>query len=550
MRALLRKAWRTVRNMPRIAREHSRLKMAVIASVGIGLALGLGILFYAGFAFLGQQGGGGVMILNSLFALFFFGLGLMLVFSSAVTSYSVTFRSPETAFLITRPIPLGGVVLYKYLESVLLSSWAFFFIVVPFLAAFAIYQHLSFGFAAGMLLYAVPFVMICCAVGMVIMFLLARILPRGRWLVALGVVLLAASATALGRAMMEMPRGQDDTTLVLGKLIPGVRISSHPLWPSWWMAEGLLSLSRDDWSRALWLLLLTIANAAMGCVVVEWMGRTNFDAIWHRLAPSGARRRASTGGQSVLWRVLAPFDQATRAILIKDIRFFLRDPVQWTQMLVFFGLLALYFVNLRHFHYEAQAEEWRVIIAFLNIVSVSAVMCSLSSRFLYPQMSLEGHSFWILGMSPLPLRRVLRAKFALSFTVLGIIGITLALLSTSMLALDLRMRLVAVLLAVCVAAAVSGLATGLGAIFMDLRNRNPIAIVSGFGGTLNLVLGLGFIFLATLPFAALFHFEVTHIIPGFNLWAALLVLYVVVLTFLTAGIPLILGGRSLERREY
>ena len=36
-----------------------------------------------------------------------------------------------------------------------------------------------------------------------------------------------------------------------------------------------------------------------------------------------------------------------RLLLVKELRLFRRDPVQWSQSLIFFGLLALYFFNIR-----------------------------------------------------------------------------------------------------------------------------------------------------------------------------------------------------------
>jgi hypothetical protein len=75
--------------------------------------------------------------------------------------------------------------------------------------------------------------------------------------------------------------------------------------------------------------------------------------------------------------------------------------------------LALYYANLRSFHYHLLPETWRNTVAFLNVFSVAAVMCSLGSRFIYPQLSLEGQGFWIIGMAPTSMTKVLVTKFAL-----------------------------------------------------------------------------------------------------------------------------------------
>jgi ABC-2 type transport system permease protein len=241
-----------------------------------------------------------------------------------------------------------------------------------------------------------------------------------------------------------------------------------------------------------------------------------------------------------------------RAMVMKDLRVFVRDPMQWSQVLIFFGLLALYFVNLRSFRYNALPDNWRNTIAFLNVFSVSAVMCSLSSRFVYPQLSLEGQGFWIIGLSPVTMRRVLLTKFFLSLAGMLVVSIGLMLISCGMLKAAPLTTTMALLVACAMSFAVSGLSTGLGTIFLDLDQRNPVAIVSGFGGTLNLVLSLAFMLGAILPFALVFHFFTIHRFGTRLLMRYLLMSgsWLLLITVAATAIPLWLGVRSLTRREF
>ena len=66
--------------------------------------LGLWFLFYGGFRFLDVMGGVGLMIINRLFALFFLGLGMLLVLSSSITAYTTLFQSREMPYLLLRPL--------------------------------------------------------------------------------------------------------------------------------------------------------------------------------------------------------------------------------------------------------------------------------------------------------------------------------------------------------------------------------------------------------------------------------------------------------------
>ena len=121
-----------------------------------------------------------------------------------------------------------------------------------------------------------------------------------------------------------------------------------------------------------------------------------------------------------------------------------------------------------------------------------------------------------------------------------------------MLQVDWVMRSVALGIAVSVSITISGLSTGLGAIFIDLRQQNPSAIISGFGGTLNLVLSLAYMFLAIVPFAMVFHMRATGHIGASNMGGAMALAggWLALLTLALSVLPLILGARSLARREY
>jgi ABC-2 type transport system permease protein len=251
-------------------------------------------------------------------------------------------------------------------------------------------------------------------------------------------------------------------------------------------------------------------------------------------------------------RCLAALPTDFRAIALKDMRVFLRDPVQWSQVLVFFGLLALYFVNLRSFRYHALPEVWRNLIAFLNLFSISAVLCSLSSRFIYPQLSLEGQAYWLIGLAPTTPARVLTAKFGLALTSMLAVSAGLTWLSTTMLNVPLATRLASLALAVAISLASTGLSIGLGAVFLDLKQRNPAAIVSGCGGTLSLVLGLGFMLAVILPFGALSHSNAIGMLSPrtFHVGMMLAGLWLAVCTAAFSGLPLWIGSRSMSRREF
>ena len=97
--------------------------------------------------------------------------------------------------------------------------------------------------------------------------------------------------------------------------------------------------------------------------------------------------------------------------------------------MIFFGLLGLYVLNLRNVAYEWSGETWASFVSFLNLGASSMTLATLTTRFVFPQFSMEGRRLWIVGMVPDGLKRVLMEKFWLSS--LWAVSITLTLTGVS-----------------------------------------------------------------------------------------------------------------------
>ena len=109
--------------------------------------------------------------------------------------------------------------------------------------------------------------------------------------------------------------------------------------------------------------------------------------------------------------LLRPLSPPLRLLLLKDLRLFRRDPLQWSQFLLFFGLLSLYFFYVRRFNYGSALVGWMTAIGFMNLAVVGLILSTFTTRFVFPMISLEGQRFWILGTLPVDRRSILWSKF-------------------------------------------------------------------------------------------------------------------------------------------
>jgi ABC-2 type transport system permease protein len=182
-----------------------------------------------------------------------------------------------------------------------------------------------------------------------------------------------------------------------------------------------------------------------------------------------------------------------RALIVKDGRMFWRDTTQWGQSLMLFGLLGVYIINLRHFSQQLTNPFWINLVAFLNLGACSLNLATITTRFVYPQFSLEGKRLWIVGMAPLGLVRVVKTKYATACAASFVVTFGLIWLSCRMLDMDINRTIFFTGAIAIMTFTLNGLAVGLGVLYPNLKEENPGKIVSGFGGTFCLVLSFLYI---------------------------------------------------------
>jgi len=119
-------------------RRQSRLLTSIITFFVIGYLVLAFELFFHGLKFIAKFPGlGAVLTERLLFTLFAFLFALLLL-SNLVIAYTNLFRNRETAFLLTLPVSAQTIFNWKFIETTILASWAFLFLIAPLLVAFGL----------------------------------------------------------------------------------------------------------------------------------------------------------------------------------------------------------------------------------------------------------------------------------------------------------------------------------------------------------------------------------------------------------------------------
>ncbi len=558
-------AWETLRSMVSFARL--RLTLVVVLS-GIFWAALYG-LFFEAFTFLESLHAD---VVSLLFNAFFTSLMVMLIFSTGILLFTGMYCSTEARLLLTLPVRSEAIFAHKFQEAIWFAGWGFVLLGSPMLVAYGVQRGSSWHYFVLLLPFMLSFVVIPAAIGGIVCMAMVAWLPRLR-VHALSVALVAACIGAIwiGWSTFSQVRVDTMSAAWFERAFARLAITEQKLFPSWWLSSGLIEAAnagrpKVDAAAAIWeavkFLALLVANGMLLHLLAGLLARVAYRRGYSQLvgeAPSRRQRRMGWFDQAMIQAGSAR-GRPLRLLLVKDLRLFRRDISQWSQFVIFFGLLGLYFLNLRSFNYN---NAYASMIGFLNLAVVGLILSTFTTRFIYPMISLEGRRFWILGLLPVERDQIVWSKFLFSFVGGLVPCAALVLLSDWMLGIKPALILLHEYCCVILCLGLSGIAVGLGARMPDLREPSPAKISSGFGGTLSLVISSLFIMVVVVVAALPTHlFLLTNTLgmptgaaKGLVAWAsgaggsAVSLVIVAILGLAATIVPMVLGLRAFRWLE-
>ncbi len=249
-----------------------------------------------------------------------------------------------------------------------------------------------------------------------------------------------------------------------------------PLLPSFWAGEAIFASLQggSDWLHvaALWTTAAAIVDRSGGGLRALALRRLQQVAGGAkgplcRVARGRSRRRTA-----------AAVHRSPRQLLVKDLKVFLRDVSQWSQLLLLVALVLVYLYNFRVLDLDRIPYMSGVIknaYAFLNLGMAGFVMATVTVRFVFPAVSAEGAAFWIIRSAPISLRDFLWSKFWTGLIPVLVLTECLTIAGNEFLGSDPFLKQIAAASVFLMAFALVGLAAGLGARYPRFAADNPIA---------------------------------------------------------------------------
>jgi ABC-2 type transport system permease protein len=470
-------------------------KIAVLGSVGTLFWAGvffvsLRVLYY--FKSIEQLGDILAFKLLSMLTITIFSL---IIFSSIITSLSKLYLSKDLRLVTSTPVASYKIFIARWFESTIDSSWMVVVYSLPILISYGIV------FKTGVFYYttaglSVLFLLVSgCAISVVLVMLAVVIVPASRIrgiFVFVGLMLFIGLYLAF--RILKPERLVDPevfaTTLMY---IKSLKTPSSPYLPSTWAFDGMKAALSGEFLQGIFhLSILFFFTAAMICLCVMIANAIYFKGI----SKTQAARMKFLKQRGLTNKLVFFLPGPTRAFFVKEIKNFLRDQTQWSQLFLLGALIIIYVYNFSVLPIEKSPIPTfylENILSFLNMGLALFVLTAITARFAYPAVSIEGEAFWLVRSSPISKKTYLWIKFFIYFVPLLVLTEILIVATNILLNVTTFMMILSTVTVFFMVPGIVSLGVGLGAAFPDFKSENPVQAVSSFGGFVFMVLCAAFI---------------------------------------------------------
>lgn len=485
-------------------------------------------------------------------------LFFMLLASGVAIAFGTLFHAQDMELILSSPVNRHDFFFGKLFSVLLASSWMPVVFISPLIIAFGQFYHTDSSFFFASVLAILPYFAIPSAIAIPLAIGFVMLVPSNRNREAL-ILILVAFLYAM-YALVDFITGIEASGGGASEIFRIVSIlSAHNVaWlPSNWLSAFLSNWLEPGENTIKWLYLLLLYLVSASLIALAYLAFT----ILHFRAFTRAQnlKQASTITTQhlrILLKYLCPFiSPQWRALLEKEIKTVTRDISQIVQIVMLTTICVVYLYNLKIFTaFESvpvgDKDWWQKFLYGSNIAIGAFITTAISTRFIFPSISLEGRSFWILQKAPIEVKDVLRAKFLCWLPPVTLVSCILFgagayAVKASVVALVLN-----IVAGIFISMGIVGMAVGLGAVFANFSWEHSSQLSAGLGNFLFMLCSTFMIFINT-GFVAL---TLVYWNRAFDMNQASALAFVTVTLAImsvtnaaTAKLSIDLGARSLER---
>lgn len=483
------------RNRARRGEPGDGLRALLFGGLGLLVTVALfAVAFYLNWQLQGYEELGDYLLRLGLAWLFLTFLSFV-AFSALVTSLTTFFLSEDLRLLLAAPVAPHRLFYSRFARAAGQASWMVVAFLLPVLLGVGTVRCAGALYYLTCVLTLVPFVLIPSALGAMVTLLLVSVFPakRAKDVLMLMGVLFAVALVLLLRVVQPERLLRVEALPDVTAFFATLQSPVTPLFPSFWAGESVFAALRGSLDLAH---LAALWTTALGLTVLTRLayGRYYFSA-WSKAQEA---RKARFTRLRLVERAAAllPVATAGRQLLVKDLKVFLRDTAQWSQLLLLLALAVVYVYNFRVLDLERipfMGLVVRNLYALLNLLLAGFVLSAVAVRFVFPAVSAEGEAFWIVRSAPISMRAFLWSKFWTGLPPVLMLALGLTVVSNRFLGARPFVQVLCAAAVVFMSFALVGLAAGMGARYPRFSAENVTQVAGSYGGVVFMVLAVLFL---------------------------------------------------------
>lgn len=436
----------------------------------------------------------GLFLLHQFLSIIFFIFFISVNVGNIIVSWSTLYKSQEIHFYFTKPILPYKIFFIKLLDNIFYSSSTLLLILISVILGYVSYFNLSIGsFVIIIILNIIPFILTSASIGIIILLIIvklaAKLGPRkliiSLFLGYISIIIFYFDALSPLTLVYNVLENYPNVDQYFGSLIPKVmRYLPHQ-----WLSESLYWLVNNDSNKLLLNTSKQIASAIFFFFLAMILGRLWYYKTWLMDIRFTTKTRSEKSILANLIESLFTNSKKLFSIILKDLIIFFRDSTQVLHSLMLLLLVVIFMISSSGISYRDFEQKNMAGVVFISIFTFNILLIStLSLRFIFPLISLEGLTFWKIRTSPINISSLINAKIFPYFLLIMITTVMLTISTHYRLAPHLIPQSIAVLSSIAYFHVMMNY--GMGVLFVNYKEKNAIRIASSRGASLTFLFSL------------------------------------------------------------
>ena len=415
-----------------------------------------------------------------------------------VVSFSTLYKSKEVFFLITKPVSFTKIFLIKFLDNFFYSSATLLLIISAVLLGYGYYFNFNFWLYPFILLAIIlPFMLIAGSAGVIILLIVLRMSAKWGFKKVISFIGLFYVSGIITFYFISNPiklvERVFDYYPHINQYFGFLESSAVKFLPNYWIAESLYWISESRFERAIPYIYLNFLVCIAVFLITLLIAKKWFYITWLASLKINAELKTSFRRKKIFFG----FEQKSRfngfdeSIVKREFWLFFREPNQWLHLLVMIFLITVFVSSISGIDIiilRAYNQYLKTLIYLIVTLFNAFLIASLSLRFVFPLISLEGEALWKIRSAPINFTKLLGKRLLIYFLIIFFIGQMISFFSNYQ--FPLQLSVVAQINTSLATITLVSMNFGMGGLFANYKEKNAIRLASSQGASLTFLFTL------------------------------------------------------------